>query len=256
MVKKDVDVDKSLFLLDMLEIGKRKYTVLRQHLLSSYIQFPAYQKVIDRRNNIILRSSIKIYPNVIEPIGACVSYSQYVEHTFSRIHSTISRPLIEDFPLNFQIVDGLDGSGSHTIYNQQNTNTSTKSLIFFCFKSISNKSSSGNELWKNTTPNYPFYQRPIFLCAAKENESNIRKFMTDIINPDTDKLKNEGFDMPGMGHVSVDFTRSMFDGKMAAILSVAGGASCQLCTATHKELKDPQLIPSGFPINRHISDAI
>ena len=80
--------------------------------------------------------------------------------------------------------------------------------------------------------------------------------MTDIINPDTDKLENEGFDIPGMGHVSVDFTRSMFDGEVAAILSGAGGASCQLCTATHKELKDPQLTLQGFPIKRHISDAI
>ena len=33
-------------------------------------------------------------------------------------------------------------------------------------------------------------------------------------------------------------------------------ASCQLCTATHNELKDQQLILQGFPINRHISDAI
>ena len=256
VVKKDVDVDKSLFLLDMLEIGKRKYTQLRQHLLSSYIQFPAYQKVVDRRNNIILRSSIKLYPSVIEPIDAYVSYAQYVEHTFTRILSTISRPLVEDFPLSFQIVDGLDVSGSHTIYNQRNTNTSTESMIFFCFKSISIKSSSGNELWKNTTPNSPFCQRPIFLCAAKENEANIRQLMADIINPDTDKLKNEGFNIPEIGHVSVDITRSMFDGKMSAILSGAGDASCQLCTATHTELKDQQLVLQGFPINRHISDSI
>ena len=133
-----------------------------------------------RRNNIILRSSIKLYPSVIEPIGAYVSYAQHVEHTFTRILSTISRPLVEDFPLSFQIVDGLDGSGSHTIYNQRNTNLSTKSMIFFCFKSISIKSSSGNELWKNTTPNSPFCQRPIFLYAAKENEANIRQLMADI----------------------------------------------------------------------------
>ena len=35
VAKKDLDLDKSLFLLDMLEIGKRKYTQLRQHLLLS-----------------------------------------------------------------------------------------------------------------------------------------------------------------------------------------------------------------------------
>ena len=48
----------------------------------------------------------------------------------------------------------------------------------------------------------------------------------------------------------------MFDGKMAGILSGAGGASCQLCMATHKELKDRDFIVQGYPINRNISDAI
>ena len=36
---KELDVDKALFLLDLLEIGKRKYTLLRQLLLSSEIHF-------------------------------------------------------------------------------------------------------------------------------------------------------------------------------------------------------------------------
>ena len=48
----------------------------------------------------------------------------------------------------------------------------------------------------------------------------------------------------------------MFDGKMAGILSGAGGASCQLCTATHDQVKDRELVIQGFPINRHISDAL
>ena len=44
--------------------------------------------------------------------------------------------------------------------------------------------------------------------------------------------------------------------KDTEILSVAGGASCQLCTATHLQLKDLELIRSCFPINRQIQDAI
>ena len=48
----------------------------------------------------------------------------------------------------------------------------------------------------------------------------------------------------------------MFDGKMAGILSGAGGASCQLCTATHDQVKDRELVIQGFRINRHISDAL
>ena len=55
-----MDVDKTLFLLDMLEIDERKYTKLRQHLLSSNIEFLAYQKVADYRNDIIQRSSIHL----------------------------------------------------------------------------------------------------------------------------------------------------------------------------------------------------
>ena len=37
----------ALFLMDLLEIGKRNYTLLRQLLLSSEIHFPAYHKVAD-----------------------------------------------------------------------------------------------------------------------------------------------------------------------------------------------------------------
>ena len=47
----------------------------------------------------------------------------------------------------------------------------------------------------------------------------------------------------------------MFDGKMSAILSGAGVASCLMCTATHKDLKDRELVTDGFPINRTITDA-
>ena len=43
---------------------------------------------------------------------------------------------------------------------------------------------------------------------------------------------------------------------MIILLSDAGGASCQLCTATHKELKDLDWIVQGFPINKYITDAI
>ena len=42
---------------------------------------------------------------------------------------------------------------------------------------------------------------------------------------------------------------------MSGILTGAGGAKCQLCTATFAELHDIDLVRSGFPINRTISAA-
>ena len=218
----------------MLEIGRRKYTNLRHHLLSSDVYFPAYHKTVEQRNSIILRNIIRLYPNPATPVSSHVPFAQNVLHTLHRI-LTIPSPAAQDFPLRFQIADALDGSGSHRIYNHSNTNTETKSYILFCFMPVLITAFSGQELWKNTSPNSSFTQRPIFLLAAKENEGNIKQFMTDLINPETELMKSEGFSLGDNQQVHVDIVRFMFDGKMSAILSGAGGASCQLCTATHNE---------------------
>ena len=70
ILKKELDVSKALFLVDMLEIGRRKYTNLSYHLLSSDIYFPAYYKIVQHRNSIILRNIIPLYP-----IPASVTHS-------------------------------------------------------------------------------------------------------------------------------------------------------------------------------------
>ena len=56
--------------------------------------------------------------------------------------------------------------------------------------------------------------------------------MTNLINQETDLMKSEGFSLGDNHKLHVDIVRSMFDGKISAILSGAGGASCQLFTAT------------------------
>ena len=117
-------------------------------------------------------------------------------------------------------------------------------------------SCSGVKLWKNNSPNSPFSQRPIFLLAGKENEENIRNFMTDLINPDTDQMQKEGFSLDDHQKVQIEIVRSMFDGKMAALLSGAGGASCQLCTTTRAQIKDRDFVLQEYPINRLVSEAI
>ena len=117
-----------------------------------------------------------------------VPYAQYVRHTFPQNYVNVTSSINARFSnLQFQIADGLDGSGSHTVYNQTITNTETKSFILFCFRPIQITSCSGSILWKNLNPNSPFTQRPIFLHAAKENEENIKQFMNDIINSDTER---------------------------------------------------------------------
>ena len=78
--------------------------------------------------------------------------------------------------------------------------------------------------------------------------------MTNFINPEASVIELEGIQFPE-GVVHVKIIRGMLDGKMSGILSGVSGASCQLCTANKQELKDLELVRTGFPINRHIADA-
>ena len=109
-------------------------------------------------------------------------------------------------------------------------------------------------LWENETPNSPFGVRPISLICQKENEENVKFILDTIINPEVTLIEKEGIILPN-GQIIVEIKRTMFDGKMSAILSGAGGASCQLCTTQFNQLKDLDFIRAGYPINRSISNA-
>ena len=74
------------------------------------------------------------------------------------------------------------------------------------------------------------------------------------IYPEVPELHQYGV-LLHQGFVNVVITRSMFDGKMAGILSGTGGAHCQLCTANFNDLHDLDLVQNGFPINRSITAA-
>ena len=160
------------------------------------------------------------------------------------------------FPLTLRISDGLDGSGSHQIYNQLSTitNPQSKNFLLFAFKLLSINDHLEREVWVNTIPNSHFQIRPVALIAMKECEDNVKFLIDSYINLQTSIIENQGLELP-QGFVQVKVIRSMFDGKMFGILTGAGGANCQLCTAYFKELHDIELIRCGYPINRSISAA-
>lgn len=78
--------------------------------------------------------------------------------------------------------------------------------------------------------------------------------MSNYINPEVAVIEQEGLRYPE-GLVRIQIFRSMLDGKMSSILTGAGGAACQQCTANRQELKQLERVRNGFTINRHISDA-
>lgn len=90
--------------------------------------------------------------------------------------------------------------------------------------------------------------------SQKENEENVKFLMDSMINPEVDSITENGILFP-KGLLNAIFLRTMIDGKMSGILNGAAGAHCQLCTANKSELKDIEIMRSGFPINRSISSA-
>ena len=181
----------------------------------------------------MLSSDLKFISTPVDEhsIGIAISYRVLLHHTIVRLLESIYESEKFVYPLRLKVSDGLDGSGSHKIYNQQHGSPTfnTKNYILFAFKLLSLKDVSGMLLWENETPNSPFGVRPISLICQKENEENVKFILDTIINPEVTLIEKEGIILPN-GQVIVEIKRTMFDGKMSAILSGASGASCQLCT--------------------------
>ena len=154
-----------------------------------------------------------------------------------------------------KISDGLDGSGSHRIFNQVNVypDLSTKIFNLLGFKVLTITDTNGSNLYCNKFPNSPFSLRPVDLTALKEDYGNVKFIMKTLINPKTERIMENGCILGG--HISVKIIRSLFDTKMAGLLDDVGGASCHLCTATDSQIKSLEWVESVFPINRFTTDA-
>ena len=138
--QKQLSIDKSAFLLDCLEIGKRKYSNIRKLCKPEGIIFPSYDKIALFQSEISLSARIQLVQTDGQTIGAGYPYKEIVQHTAERILQTITvDPGL--YPIEIEIADGLDGSGSHRIYNQINTNPNftTKNFLLFAFKTLSIK---------------------------------------------------------------------------------------------------------------------
>ena len=217
---------------------------------------PTYNKLAIYRRELALSSHVETVSHRDGyPIGVYIAYSKILTFTTERLTKQLSIDTTK-FPLTIDVADGLDGSGSYKVYNQLQTNIdfSTKNFILFAFKILKITSTNREILWTNETPNSPYVTRPVVLISLKENIDNVQLLMNELINPHTSIIEDSGLDI-STGHVNVRIIRSLFDSKMSATLSGAGGASCQLCTANHTQLKDLDLIRDGFPINRFIHDA-
>ena len=198
-------LDKTSYLLDMLEIGRRNYTEVRRLFLTDNIHLPSFGKLSKHRCKVGLVNFFEFinynYQDISIPIGIGISYRKIVHQTTERLLGTISNSCEWRYPLKLIIADGLDGSGSHRIYNQltPHPDINTKSFLLFGFIIISLYDSVNPvNRWSNPIPNSPFVLRPVALLTLEENHLNVKFLMDTLINIETANLEdNAGFHTGG-----------------------------------------------------------
>ncbi|KAI6647528.1 hypothetical protein LOD99_8794 [Oopsacas minuta] len=122
--------DQSAFLMDSLEIGKKKYIDLRCLLLSD-VQLPGYNRLATHRSQICLTNDIFSVDRE-HRVGIAVSYKKLLTHTVNRILTASANEIPSaSNPKKMRISDGLDGSGSHRVHKQAaHPNISTNVLFY------------------------------------------------------------------------------------------------------------------------------
>ena len=156
---------------------------------------------------------------------------------------------IHDCNLVMKIKYGFDGSGSHAIYHQKN-NSQTNNMILSVFAPLQLKSSNGDVLWTELSPNIPNTQRPYLLQLGKESYEAFKA--QSPVQKDIKVLEDVGMEVYDDKHVKID-AKLMCDRKASDIFFGNGGAFCDLCTNTKKECQNINVVKQGFEIEKTVA---
>ena len=172
----ELPIETAINIKERSLIGKRHYTNLRLSL-KPYVEFPTYDAVSQYFNNIIPKL-IKVGDGFRLPV-ALVS-----ESTLSRLPQEVKQILYANianrkdvsFIANFSA--GVDGSGSHKVYNSSSYLTKKTDFTHYIAASIALQSISIDDETKTviyTVDNCCSFnnQRPIALRPGKETKPNL-----------------------------------------------------------------------------------
>ena len=95
---------KSVFLIDHLQIGKRKYNELRRLCKTENFVFPIYNDIFEYRSQIVLTSDLKFISTPVDEhsIGIAISYKVLLPHTIVRLLESINESDKFVYPLRLK----------------------------------------------------------------------------------------------------------------------------------------------------------
>ena len=156
------------YLQQNLQLGRTGYTVLKNTLKETVSQeMPSWKKVRQYQKSI----TPPVRTDTHLP-GVRFQYADALRTTLSRIldaygSDSMGHSLICEFK------DGVDGSGSHAIYHQQN-NEKTNNIIIFMFSILRVvDENTGVIVFEEKLVASPFAMRPVYLVLGKEVLGNL-----------------------------------------------------------------------------------
>ena len=160
--------------------------------------------------------------------GVRLDYISALKMTIKRVLDVhIKTPVSTD--LKVHIKDGVDGSGSHAIYQQQN-NVQTNNMIMYMF-CVLRITDSGTEtiIFEEKSPASPFSMRPVFLVLGKETLVNLEDVKNTVKERQTVQKIHVTTENGCNHQITIESDLSCIDAKMRGLLSGLGGAYCLLC---------------------------
>ena len=162
---------------------------------SEGVKIPGIKKLSVYKQEVNLTRDIFSIPGPsTQHVGVGISYRKIVTQTGQGLLDDIPYLKPSDFPGEIHLCDGLDGSGSHSKFQQKlPEELDTRSILFFGFKCLSIRNAS-KCIWKNSLANSAFSLRPIGLLSLPESYENVKFAMDTLINHETEDLKVNGIE--------------------------------------------------------------
>ena len=182
-VGKELSLDEGLYFLSQYKLGRTSYTSLR-HDLKPRVELSAHYKLMKHKNAIM-----PTIAQLSEVLGVILSLTKSVVVHFERLVKLLQ---LQPGSYIMKAKEGLDGSGRHSVYNQQGSFESHNMIIWMWVPlqlakdssyvamidelTCSTSSTGSSEIvWKEDAP-----ARPILLAVGKEDKDLLNKLIPPV----------------------------------------------------------------------------
>ena len=254
-----IDSTLAVYLKEHCQIGRSVYTDLRL-LLQKHVEFPPYNELAALVKNIL--------PDLISyDHGVRAGFKDLLLRTLGRILSRSSTKLLPttiSSGIVCQVKVGIDGSGSHAIYNsasslREGVDTSHMLVAGFSVPQITVNDSQSSVIFRDRHCSSVFSERPMILIPGGETAERFGRVL-QLIESEIDEMssgievKFSDAESEKTIHCTVLADVSQLDGKAICTATGLKGAYCTGCTVSESDAKKLERIEEGFSIDRNIDD--